>query len=190
MKPKIFITIILSIIYLASTLHYIPLPTGEGLGVRLPLPLGGAGGGFVGLLFHANIFHLLGNLFVLWMLQLDRNHTPHEGTNRIIEGCIIAVLCPFLPSFHIDLPNFQLSTINSQLTLGFSGAIFAIVGAMWGEAFRKRPTKKTTSLFVTRCLPWAVVGIFIPHVDGMLHTYCLFAGLLYKLLPNHLLRNF
>ena len=171
MKPKLFITIILSIIYLASTLHYIPLPTGEGLGV--------------GLLFHANIFHLLGNLFVLWLLRLDRNHTPHEGTRRIIEGCIIAVLCPFLPSFHIDLPNFQLSTINSQLTLGFSGAIFAIVGAMWGEAFRKQPTKKTIRLFVTRCLPWAVVGIFIPHVDGMLHTYCLFAGLLYKLLPDY-----
>ena len=99
---------------------------------------------------HANIFHLLGNLLCLWMLRCNLN---------AFVSIIIAVLCSFLPCF------------ISEPTVGFSGVLFAMAGISWGH------TGKLTMMIV-RCLPFVAVTAFIPHVNFMIHTYCLFAGYL------------
>ena len=58
---------------------------------------------------HANIFHLLGNCFVIWIFKMPIR----------IEAFVIAVLCAFLPCF------------ATQPTMGASGVLFAHIGMCW-----------------------------------------------------------
>lgn len=158
---------------------------------------------------HANVFHLAGNIFCLWMLHLNRSApipahpsssqlipaksqpdpspskklpslgeaggglSSWEPLSRILQGVAITFLCGFL---HWSSP-----------TIGFSGAIFAMVGVMWGECLSDAHgtrIPKVLRRFATMCLPWAVVGIVIPHIDGVLHTACLLTGLFYGYLAR------
>lgn len=111
---------------------------------------------------HANIWHLLGNLFVLWMWR---------GDMYILPSILIAFLCSFLPTFGI-WPIW--------MTVGFSGVLFAMHGIRWGQYCRHEPSrKKAYAEFGKKALPLALIGIIIPHINWCIHLYCILAGFVY-----------
>jgi membrane associated rhomboid family serine protease len=121
------------------------------------------------MLSHANVWHLLGNLFVLWIMR-----------NRLYlaSSVLIAFAASFLPVFS---PVWPLDGV----TMGFSGVIFAIFGVKWGvccQSFRPAgmdAVREKTWEFATKVVPFAIAGIIIPHVNWCLHLYCLLMGFAY-----------
>ena len=137
------------------------------------------------MLSHANIWHLAGNLLVLLWWK-GRLHLP--------SSLAIAFVFSFLPVFGLW---------PMGITMGFSGVLFAMIGTQWGIYCRHRSSSchrsqrffaglshhslciskglisKPTSIFLCRILPFAALGIFIPHINWCLHTYCLLAGFIY-----------
>lgn len=117
---------------------------------------------------HANVWHLAGNLLCLWLIRRKL---------YLCSSLVIAFLASFIPAFSIYG--------DVGVTLGFSGVLFAIVGTKWGVYCRIcRQThiaqwKNALSQFMIRILPFALLGILIPHVNWCLHTYCLLAGFAY-----------
>lgn len=101
-------------------------------------------------LSHANIWHLLANLLCLWMIPCGLHLTV---------ATFVAVLCSFLPCF------------ISEPTVGFSGVLFSIVGISWGKAHRFRDMIWRNKWFL-------LIPVFIPHVNALLHVYCLVGGYL------------
>lgn len=122
---------------------------------------------FAYILSHANIWHLMGNLFVLWIMS-DRLY--------LLPSLVIAVLSSFVPATGL----WPLG-----MTVGFSGVLFAIAGIKWGvycrHSFRySREKGRAAALgFVCKVLPFALAGALIPHINWCLHLYCLLAGFVY-----------
>jgi hypothetical protein len=56
--------------------------------------------------------------------------------------------------------------------MGFSGIIFAMVGIAWGKAHRFRE-------MLTKNFWFLIIPAFIPHVNFLIHLYCLLLGYLY-----------
>lgn len=115
---------------------------------------------------HANIWHLLGNLFVLWILR---------GRLYLLPSMAIAFLASYIPCFSIYG--------DVGMTIGLSGVLFAIVGIKWGN-YCKMNIKSIDRYeigwkFLTRVVPFALVGILIPHINWCLHSCCLLAGFIY-----------
>ena len=100
---------------------------------------------------HANLWHLMANILCLWMISCEL----HLSTSFLL-----AVLCSFLPCF------------TGEPTMGFSGVLFAIVGISWGRVRRLRDMLWRNKWFL-------IIQIFIPHVNALLHIYCLLAGYLW-----------
>jgi hypothetical protein len=109
---------------------------------------------------HANVWHLAGNLFVLWLMR---------GKLYMIPAVVIAFACSFLPSWSLYG--------GIGVTMGFSGVLFAIGGIKWGVYCRGNAAAYWT--FVKKVLPFALLGVLVPHLNWCLHTYCLVSGLLY-----------
>lgn len=115
---------------------------------------------------HVNFWHLAGNLIVLWIMR---------GRLYLIQALLIAFLISFIPAFSIwgDLGT----------TLGFSGVLFAIGGIKWGVYCSKRYGKYISSTafrdFARKALPFALIGILIPHLNWCLHLYALLFGYVY-----------
>lgn len=115
---------------------------------------------------HAGFWHLAGNLFVLWIMR---------GRLYLLQSLVIAFTASFIPGFSIygDL----------GMTLGFSGAIFAIGGIKWGVYCTKRYGRYVSACafddFVMKALPFALIGIVIPHLNWCLHLYALLFGYVY-----------
>ena len=107
---------------------------------------------------HANIWHLAGNILCLWMLRCPLH---------IFITYTIAVLCSFLPC-----PLLPLYGDSATLTMGFSGVLFAMVGISWGRIHRFRDMMRRN---------WWVLIIpaFLPHINFLIHIYCLLVGYLY-----------
>ena len=99
-------------------------------------------------LSHANVWHLAANVLCLWMIPCGL----HLGSSYLV-----AVACSFLPCF------------IGEPTCGFSGVLFAIVGMSWGRVRRFREMLWRNKWFL-------VIPMLIPHVNAMLHVYCLMAG--------------
>ena len=116
-----------------------------------------AGGHMLYMVSHAGAWHLAGNLFVLWMIR---------GKLYMIPSVLIAVACSFLPAWSL--------WGDMGMTMGMSGMLFAIVGIKWGVFCRCNTTAYRT--FGRKVLPFALMGVLIPHVNWCLHTYCLIAG--------------
>jgi len=124
------------------------------------------GGGVFGHLFyplsHANVFHLLANVLCLWMIPCGLH---------LCSAWVVAVACSFLPCF------------LGEDTCGFSGVLFAIVGMSWGRV-------KLFREMLWRNKWWIVIPMFVPHVNALLHVWCLLGGFLVgyiwrdNLLPN------
>lgn len=121
-------------------------------------------------LSHANIWHLAANVLCLWMLRCPLH---------LLATCIIAVLCSFLPSYslydtvcaYFSCTSAAFSPLSSP-TMGFSGVLFAIVGISWGRVHRFRD-------MLWRNKWYLVIPAFLPHVNFLIHIYCLLAGYLY-----------
>ena len=119
---------------------------------------------------HANIWHLAGNVFVLWMMR---------GRLHLIPSIVIAFLFSYAPVVGSVWSGFMAEGV----TMGFSGALFAMAGIKWGryiwllndDALKRRFTKS----FFLKVVPIAVAGVLIPHVNWCIHTYCLMAGFIY-----------
>ena len=112
-------------------------------------------GHFIYPVCHANIFHLLANCFVVWLLKNPIYHSTW----------LIAILCSFLPCF-VEQPPF-----------GLSGVIFAHIGITWA----KYGTFKDMCI---RVLPLTLITGLLPNVNMMIHIYCLFAAYFFTLLIN------
>ena len=110
-------------------------------------------------LSHANIWHLAANIVCLWMLKCPKH---------IIATFAIAVLCSFLPC--PQLPIWCQGV--TEPTMGFSGVLFAMVGISWGRVHRFRDMVFKNKWFL-------IIPAFLPHVNFLIHLYCLIAGYLY-----------
>ena len=99
-------------------------------------------------LSHANVWHLAANVLCLWMIPCDLH---------LLVAALLSVFCSFLPCF------------VSEPTCGFSGVLFSIVGISWGRVGRFRDMLWRNKWFL-------LIPMFIPHVNALLHVYCLVAG--------------
>ena len=118
---------------------------------------------------HANVWHLAGNLFVLWIVR-----------NRLYlaASLVIAIVASFLPVFG---PIWPLDGV----TMGFSGVLFAVFGVKWGIYCQnfwpggKEIMREAVWEFIVKAVPFAVIGIIIPNMNWCLHLYCLLMGFEY-----------
>lgn len=120
---------------------------------------------------HANVWHLAGNLWVLWWLK---------GRLYMWESYVMAVLCSFLPvvpGLWEMLPAGE--PAGTVATCGFSGVLCAIIGVKWGAWIKSRYSITAYWTFARRVLPFVAVGFLIPHVNWCIHLYCLVAGVVY-----------
>lgn len=119
-------------------------------------------------LSHANVWHLAGNMYFLWLLK-ERLY--------VRECYVIAVICSFLPV----VPGvWSLFSAGEPLsTVGFSGVLCAMIGVKWGAWIRGCHGMTAYWTFAKRVLPFVAVGFLIPHVNWSIHLYCLLAGLAY-----------
>lgn len=101
--------------------------------------------------FHANIFHLIINLMVLWGIK--NKLRPHIAIP-------IAVVSSFLPMY------------VSEPTMGLSGYIFAELGLMWGNTEHWKGA-------IRKVLPVIIITMLIPNINGLLHLYAFFIGLVF-----------
>lgn len=118
------------------------------------------------MLSHANIWHLAANLFVLWFMR---------GKLYILPSLMIAFLASFIPA----------CTLWGEVgvTMGFSGVLFAIYGIKWGVYCKSKygllPSACAFDEFLLKAVPFALIGILIPHLNWCIHLYSLLAGYFY-----------
>lgn len=115
-------------------------------------------GHFLYPLSHANIWHLAANILCLWMLRCQLH---------IFITFVIAVLCSFLPC-----PLLPLYGESAALTMGFSGVLFAMVGISWGKIHRFKD-------MILRNKWILIIPAFLPHINFLIHIYCLLLGYAY-----------
>lgn len=123
-------------------------------------------------LSHANVWHLAGNVYFLWVVLKGRLH--------LMKSYVMAVVCSFLPvvpGLWDMMPNAD--ALGTVATCGFSGVLCAVVGVKWGEWIKSHYSITAYWTFAKRVLPFVAVGFLIPHVNWSIHLYCLLAGLAY-----------
>lgn len=112
---------------------------------------------------HANIWHLAGNLFVLWLLR---------GRLYLLPSVLVAFFASYLPSWSLY------GEVGA--TMGFSGVLFAIIGIMWGVASRHDTYgRRNMKDFTMKALPFALIGMALPNVNWCIHFYTIMAGFVY-----------
>lgn len=111
--------------------------------------------------FHANVFHLIINLMVLWNIR-----------NRIsvVPSLLIAVAASFLPMY------------VQEPTMGLSGFLFAAFGIMWGKTGRWKEAARKVS-------PFILFTMLLDNVNGLLHLWCFIIGFLVVYLMKAVARN-
>lgn len=99
--------------------------------------------------FHANIFHLLANLYALSFLNIN--------LLRIMTAFFLSVSTSFLAV--CQLP-----------TMGFSAVIFVLLG-MQTNIFRSK-------FSFDKCffLAYMIIGLVLPNINGLLHLLCFMEG--------------
>lgn len=103
--------------------------------------------------FHANIFHLLGNVLCLYLLR---------GKIHLLEAYLVAVAVSFIP-----VPQLP---FTSQLGVcGFSAFLFAEVGIRFGKV-------NMFGRMVRATLPFFILSVFIPYLATAIHVYALLLG--------------
>ena len=141
-------------------------------------PVGGTDGNSGGTIWehvlwplsHANVWHLAGNLYFLWVMK---------GRLHVREAYVLAVLCSFLPVLPGVWDFSAGEAVRPMATCGFSGVLCAVVGVKWGEWIKSHYSITAYWTFAKRVLPFVAVGFLIPHVNWSIHLYCLLAGLAY-----------
>lgn len=110
--------------------------------------------------FHANIFHLLGNLLGIYFIA--------RHIKSIIVSYFIAVIASFI-------------AYSSMPTIGFSGVLYAFIG-LSGLLFNKNVSKVTIAIM----LIYVLIGLLLPTINGFLHITCLVLGCLFFLIKKKL----
>lgn len=141
---------------------------------------------------HANVWHMAGNLFVLWLMR---------GRLYLWHALAIAVVCSFLPGVGSIWEIWQGEPV--PVTVGFSGVLFAVIGIKWGfwcvgqhkgkiskrgrvlDRQRTAISPERVKAFCRRVLPFALIGFFVPHLNWTIHLYCLTAGLYVGMLRGY-----
>lgn len=109
---------------------------------------------------HANVFHCVSNLLCLWLIRFRI---------RWLACYVLSVLASYLPCYVWDWGSLSFVVLP---TCGLSGFLLCAVGMEWG---RYRMFWKMVRYVG---VPLAVVS-FVPHVNGMLHFWCLGVGYLW-----------
>ena len=122
-----------------------------------------------GAFLHANLVHLLFNMWVLF----DVGPAVEEmyGQSRFISLYMLASIAGSLASYWWHFPH--------TLMVGASGAIFGLIGVMVGYGYRHRTA--LAEQIKTMYLRWAiyglVFGLMMPGVDNAAHIGGLAAGI-------------
>lgn len=155
---KALVTVLLAVWYWAvPAIGFFPVGDADGHGT--------VWGHVLWPLSHANVWHLMGNLWVLWWMK--------GGRLRIREAYVTAVLCSFLPV----VPGvWDFAAAEPLRTVGFSGVLCAMIGMKWGEWIKGCNNVAAYRTFCVKVLPFVAMGFLIPHVNWSIHLYCLLAG--------------
>lgn len=105
-------------------------------------------GHFVYMFGHANIFHFIINVSVLFSLQ---------NKIRICPSYFISVLSSFLPMY------------VQESTVGLSAFLFSSMGQMWGRTGRWKEALK-------KAMPFILFTMILSNVNGLLHLWCFILG--------------
>lgn len=158
MAGKILLTVVAVVLWAAG----MQIPAGDAAGTMV------SHAGYM--VSHANVWHLAGNLFVLWMFR---------GRLFLIPSLVIAFVASYLPACESVWEAF----VPVGATMGLSGVLFAIAGIKWGAACRNAIAthgttagKKLLRTFALRVVPFALLGMVVPHVNWCLHSWCLGIG--------------
>lgn len=100
---------------------------------------------------HANAFHFIVNMMVLWNI---RNNI------RPLPSLLLATAASFLPMY------------VSSPTMGMSAFLFSSFGIMWGLTGRWRDGSK-------KVLPFVLLTMIMPGINGLLHLYSFALGYAY-----------
>ena len=115
---------------------------------------------------HASVWHLAGNLFVLWIMR---------SPLRLLPSAMIAIAVSYLPAWSI--------WGDVGMTLGFSGVLFAMWGIKWGVYCTRRYGRRFSACafdeFAMKAVPFAMLGIVVPHLNWCIHLYALITGYVY-----------
>ena len=106
--------------------------------------------------FHANVFHLAGNLLCLWVMKVRV---------RALRAWAVATAVSWLPCGVWDWSALWWTDVE---TVGLSGMLFASFGMAWGEYGDWR-------VMLRKVLPVVAVTGFLPGMNMWVHLWS-FAG--------------
>lgn len=129
---------------------------------------------------HANIFHLVANMWALFMF------TKYAGNKETL-------VCFVIGGYIASMVSYSLYGGDYHSVVGASGFVFGIVGMYLIFRYRglNNPDMYKSGLFIS-IVVFLAVGLFIPSIAGLLHIYALVDGMLigYMLiLAQRFLRN-
>ena len=120
------------------------------------------------MLLHSDIFHILFNSFALFII--GRNVEAALGKARLLTIYLFSVVFATMGSF----------IFNDNVSIGASGGIFGLVGAMlfismlYPESIKKLMQKDIITLIVVNL----VLGFTNPRIDNAGHIFGLIGGIL------------
>lgn len=120
--------------------------------------------------YHANVWHLAGNLFVLWCM------TGRLWLWPSVAMTVAASWLPVVPGVW-EMWDSLAKPASAVVTLGFSGVLFAMAGVKWGVAIKGG--RVTWWTFCKKVVPVVLLGALVPHVNWSIHGYCLMMGVAY-----------
>lgn len=112
---------------------------------------------------HANVFHCAANLLCMWLIRFRI---------RWVACYALSVLCSYIPCAVWDWGSIS---FVAEPTCGLSGLLICAVGMEWGRYGMLLKMMRHVGL------PLVVFGL-VPHVNMLLHLWCLMAGWMYGFL--------
>ena len=119
-------------------------------------------------LVHANLMHLLMNMFVLW--NLGSILEQGVGRARYLALFLVSGLAASATSYAFGLPQVP--------AVGASGAIFGVFGGLLAYLYRRRETAAGRAL-LRQLLFWLAINVLfalVPGIDWRAHLGGLVAG--------------
>lgn len=116
---------------------------------------------------HGSILHILFNMYVL--SQLAPTAAEAYGPARMVVIYTVAGLCGFLLTsaagyYLVGVPFLS----GARLTIGASGSIFGLVGAM--VYYGRRGSSAVSSVYIRWAIMMAIFGLIVPGIDNHAHA--------------------